>query len=374
MQRSTWQAGQAVRAAPRRILWLIGGAFAMGQGIWAMHYIGMLAFRLPVAVSYNVPIVLLSLLAAMGSSAVALLVVSRKELSRAYLTAGSFVMGGGIAAMHYIGMQAMRLAAQPVYNLRLVALSVITAILVSDVALRLAFRLRDQNKNRPWSRPASAVVMGFAIASMHYIGMAAVCFQHSAPPTGVSNSISVSSLGITGIAAVTFMVLALSLLGSQADRRFSLQRDMLHSEQERWRVLMEANHDGLFDYDLLTGEVFVSPRWEAILGFAPGEFKASRAAWLERIHAEDAQRVEIGTESTFSLGMELSRWNIEFGTGTEAIAGFSRAARPCGIRTVAPCAWWDRIRISAPASGTKKTCARLRSDIARSSNRIHYPA
>jgi PAS domain S-box-containing protein len=282
---------------PGRILWLIGGAFAMGQGIWAMHYIGMLAFRLPVAVSYNVPIVLLSLLAAMGSSAVALLVVSRKELSRAYLTAGSFAMGGGIAAMHYIGMQAMRLAAQPVYNLRLVALSVITAILVSDVALRLAFRLRDQNKNRPWSRPASAVVMGFAIASMHYIGMAAVCFQHSAPPTGVSNSISVSSLGITGIAAVTFMVLALSLLGSQADRRFSLQRDMLHSEQERWRVLMEANHDGLFDYDLLTGEVFVSPRWEAILGFAPGEFKASRAAWLERIHAEDAQRVEIGTEN-----------------------------------------------------------------------------
>jgi len=275
-----------------RILWLIGGAFAMGQGIWAMHYIGMLAFSLPVPISYNIPIVALSLLAAMGSSAVALWVVSRKELTRAYLTAGSFAMGGGIAAMHYIGMLAMRLAAQPVYNPRLVALSVITAVLVSYVALRLAFRLRDQNKNRPWSRPVSAVVMGFAIASMHYIGMAAVCFQPAQVSAAEGNSVSISMLGITGIAAVTFMVLALSLLGSQADRRFRLQRDMLHSEQERWRVSMEANHDGLFDYDLLSGEVFVSPRWEAILGFGPGEFKASRAAWLECIHPQDVERVK----------------------------------------------------------------------------------
>ena len=198
-----------------RILWLIGGAFAMGQGIWAMHYIGMLAFRLPVAVSYNVPIVLLSLLAANRfSSAVALLVVSRKRLSRAYLTAGSFAMGGGIAAMHYIGMLAMRLAAKPIYNLRLVALSVITAILVSDVALRLAFRLRDQD-TKAVVPPSVGRRYGFRHRKHALYRMAAVCFQHSAPPTGVSNSVSVSSLGITVIAAVTFMVLAFSLLGSQ---------------------------------------------------------------------------------------------------------------------------------------------------------------
>jgi PAS domain S-box-containing protein len=275
-----------------RILWLTGGAFAMGLGIWAMHYIGMLAFSLPVPIFYNIPSVLLSLLVAIASSAVALLVVSRKELSRAYLTGGSFALGGGIAAMHYIGMMAMRLNAQPVYNLRLVALSVITAILVSDAALRLAFRLRDPSKNAFWLRPAAAVVMGFAIASMHYIAMAAVSFQLAPITAPPGNSVGISTLGITGIAAVTFMVLALSLLGSQADRRFRLQRDMLHSEQERWRVLMEANHDGLFDYDLLSGEVVVSPRWEAILGFGPGEFKASQAAWLECIHPQDMERVK----------------------------------------------------------------------------------
>ncbi len=275
-----------------RILWLMGGAAAMGQGVWAMHYIGMLAYSLPMAVSYSVPIVLLSLLAAIASSAVALLVVSRPKLARAYLLGGSFAMGCGIAGMHYIGMMAMQLSARPVYNLRLVALSVVTAILVSDVALRLAYRLRDASKNAFWLRPAAAAVMGLAIAGMHYIGMAAVSFQHTAPPAVASNSVSVSSIGTTGIAAVTFMVLALSLLGSQADRRFSLQRAMLHAEQERWRVLMEANHDGLFDSNLLTGEVFVSPRWEAMFGFGPGEFRPSRAAWRERIHPDDQQRVE----------------------------------------------------------------------------------
>src|ERR1700682_5089974 len=92
-----------------RLVWLSGGATAMGLGIWAMHYIGMLAFHLPVPVLYDVPMVILSLLAAIAASAVALFVVSRNKLTVLSLVAGSTVMGSGIAAMHYIGMAAMRL-------------------------------------------------------------------------------------------------------------------------------------------------------------------------------------------------------------------------------------------------------------------------
>ncbi len=210
-------------------------------------------------------------------------------------------MGGGIAAMHYIGMMAMRLAAQPVYNLRLVALSLITAILVSDVALRLAFRLRDQNKN-VHGPPGVRSRRGFRHRrhALHRYGGRFFQPAHIAAPPSIRSASP--RLGITGIAAVTFMVLALSLLGSQADRRFRLQREMLHAEQERWRVLMEANLDGLFDYDVLSGEVFASPRWEAILWFWPGEFQASRVAWLERIHPEDEQRVEVGTANYLLAG------------------------------------------------------------------------
>src|SRR6185503_19636037 len=96
-----------------RWIWLSGGASALGLGIWAMHYIGMLAFHLPVPVLYDVPTVIVSLLAAIAASAVALFVVSRKQLTLSSVMIGSIIMGSRIAAMHYIGMAAMRVAATP---------------------------------------------------------------------------------------------------------------------------------------------------------------------------------------------------------------------------------------------------------------------
>src|SRR6202050_2514082 len=114
-----------------RSVWLASGAAAMGLGIWAMHYIGMLALNLPVPVLYDYPTVVLSLLAAIGSSAVALFTVSRERMGAPNLIAGSLVMGGGIAAMHYIGMAAMRLPAMMAYRWDRVVLSVVLAIGIS---------------------------------------------------------------------------------------------------------------------------------------------------------------------------------------------------------------------------------------------------
>src|SRR3984957_13112934 len=94
-----------------RSVWLLGGAIAMGTGIWSMHHIGMLAFVLPVPVAYHWPTVLLSLLAAILASAVALYVVSRQKMGAFPTFGGSALMGAGIAGMHYIGMAAMRLPA-----------------------------------------------------------------------------------------------------------------------------------------------------------------------------------------------------------------------------------------------------------------------
>src|SRR5688500_16877151 len=88
----------------RRLAWLLGGAASMGLGIWSMHYIAMLAFILPVDVHYHLPTVLISLVAAISASGVALYVVSRKRLSWASALTGSVVMGGGIGTMHYVGM------------------------------------------------------------------------------------------------------------------------------------------------------------------------------------------------------------------------------------------------------------------------------
>jgi two-component system sensor histidine kinase/response regulator len=297
-------AGRTANAQGRtRIYWLTGGAMAMGLGIWAMHYIGMLAFRLPVPVLYDLPVVGYSLLAAVGASYIALFVVSRDKLTKPYLIGGSFAMGGGISAMHYIGMAAMRLAAHPTYSPAIVTLSVAIAVAVSCVALYLAFRLRDDVGKRPaWIRLTSAVVMGLAIAAMHYTGMAAVCFQRSQVMVSDEHAVSVSSLGILGIAGVTFAILAMTLIGSFADRQFASQQQILHSEQERWGLVIKTSPDGLFDRDLVTGAVFYSPQWKAILGYGANELPAAADTWRQRIHPEDRPMVEANLEKSLASG------------------------------------------------------------------------
>jgi NO-binding membrane sensor protein with MHYT domain/nitrogen-specific signal transduction histidine kinase len=198
-----------------RLLWLTGGAIAMGFGIWSMHYMGMLAFRLPVSVQYDWPTVVLSLIAAIVASAVALVVVSRPKMGLKRALLGSVLMGGGIATMHYTGMEAMRMPAMCSYSPGLVGLSVVLAIVISFVALWLTFHFRGDAAAWSWRKSTSAVVMGLAIPVMHYTGMAAATFTPSTVMhDDLSRAISVSSLGVTAIGLATFVVLGAVLLSN----------------------------------------------------------------------------------------------------------------------------------------------------------------
>src|SRR5216684_1286737 len=214
-----------------RAVWLLGGAGAMGTGIWSMHYIGMLAFILPIPVAYHWPTVLLSLFAAILASVVALGVVSRRKMGWFRALAGSVLMGAGIASMHYIGMVAMRLPAICQFNSFLVVLSVVFAVLISLAALWITFHFRDEKTGIGWEKLTGAVVMGAAIPVMHYTGMAAANFTPSGMPANLSYAVSISMLGAAGIAAVTFMVIGLALLTSWMDRRFAAQTLELQEEK-----------------------------------------------------------------------------------------------------------------------------------------------
>jgi two-component system sensor histidine kinase/response regulator len=227
-----------------RYAWLGGGALAMGFGIWSMHYIGMEAFRLPVPVQYDWPTVLLSMVAAIFASAVALFVVSRKTMGLTAAILGSIVMGSGIAAMHYIGMQAMRVPAMCSYSSGLVVLSIILAIVISFVALWLTFAVRGQTAT--WSRRkfGSALLMGLAIPVMHYVGMAAVSFMPASLPTSeLRHAISTSDIGVGGIALVALVVLGLVFLMSLLDRRVSRNAEELGLSEERYRMMAELNEE-----------------------------------------------------------------------------------------------------------------------------------
>jgi two-component system, sensor histidine kinase and response regulator len=232
-----------------RRMWLAAGAFAMGLGIWSMHYIGMLAFSLPIPVQYDWPTVLLSLLAAVFASLAALFVASRQRMRLWDSIAGSVVMGGGIAAMHYIGMAAMRMTAMCSYSAPVVILSVILAIGISFVALWLVFRARNPKLEWSWQKIVSALAMGAAIPTMHYTGMAAATFVVSGMASGhtpdLSHAIPVSTFGAAGVGFVTIVVLAIAILGSTWDRKYSAQGHALEIAERRYRMLFERSLTGV---------------------------------------------------------------------------------------------------------------------------------
>ena len=176
-----------------RLAWMSAGALAMGMGIWSMHYIGMLAFHLPLAVRYDWPTVLLSLLAAVIASGVALFVVSRQTMGLLRAIVGSLFMGSAIAAMHYIGMEAMRLDAMCHYSASLVILSIVLAVVISFVALWLTFAFQQTGSSWGWRKVLSAVTMGAAIPVMHYVGMAAANFS-PLPEMNADFSVQLASL------------------------------------------------------------------------------------------------------------------------------------------------------------------------------------
>src|SRR5260221_7480301 len=165
----------AARGLARRV-WLVAAAITMGGGIWSMHFIGMLAFVMPVPMSYDMGLTTLSLLVAIFVTGGGFYVISRQSASPLRLVLSGIFMGLGIAAMHYTGMAAMRGPAELSYDRRFVALSLVIAIGASTAALWLAFRTTDL-----WQKLAAAVVMGLALSRMHYTALRAAIFSPHRP-------------------------------------------------------------------------------------------------------------------------------------------------------------------------------------------------
>lgn len=219
----------------------------MGLGIWSMHFVGMEAFSLPVSIQYDVPTVWWSLVAAVFSSGVALFVVSRATMRWVGAIVGCVVMGLGISSMHYLGMDAMRVEAMPHWNHNIVALSIGIAIVVSLVALILAFHLRAEIRELAPKKFASAVLMGFAVAGMHYTGMAAASWEAMPMQGDLSHA---TKLPATGVAMVTLLVLAISIITAMIDRRFSARNIALAASEERHRLLFQRSLAGVYQSSL----------------------------------------------------------------------------------------------------------------------------
>ncbi|MEC4719871.1 EAL domain-containing protein [Noviherbaspirillum sp. CPCC 100848] len=222
-----------------RVYWLIGGAIAMGLGIWSMHFVGMLSFSLPIPLGYDPTITFYSLLIACGVSYFALDLVTRGQLSFARMTVSGVLMGLGIASMHYTGMAALRMQPEIDYTVTILIASVLIAIVASIAALWLANALRTTQPGLLWlHRLGAALLMGLAITGMHYTGMAAAKF-----PTDsicrAANGISTNWLALS-VGGTTLSILAITMVLSVLDARLQLRTNVFVK-----RLQHQATHDGL---------------------------------------------------------------------------------------------------------------------------------
>lgn len=160
----------------RNILMLVG-AIAFGLAVWSMHFIGMLAFELCTPVSYNSAMTFLSALPAILAAWVVLHRISRKNKSFGTLLLGGIITGAGIGLMHYSGMMAMRMSASLRFDPFHFFVSIAAAVILATIALWTRNGLLNQAKIKPiYANIVAAIVMGLAIATMHYLGMAAARF------------------------------------------------------------------------------------------------------------------------------------------------------------------------------------------------------
>lgn len=219
--------------------WISGGALAMGFGIWSMHFIGMLAFKLPIPLGYDLAFTIGSLVLAILTSGLALWLVSQPNMSWRDTLLGALIMGAGISSMHYLGMAALRMQPGIVYDPWLVGASLLVATVASGSALRIAFALRRHTFRVKAIRAGAAVIMGFAIVGMHYIGMAAASF-----PAGSFCGAAIAGLDTQWLASlvivITLAILAITLLLSVLDARLAAKTEVLSSSLARAnRKLME---------------------------------------------------------------------------------------------------------------------------------------
>jgi len=247
--------------------WVAGGACAMGIGIWSMHFVGMLAVQLPVAVAYDPLLTVVSVLPAILASAIALSMLGRSGSDAGARLLASLLMGLGIVAMHYTGMDAMRMSPPIAYDHGLFALSLLIAVGASWAALHLVFLERSESGLSFARRLAGAVAMGLAIAGMHYTGMAAARFAPDAVCTVAAGGLEGDTIGLfVGLVAVL-------VLGTSLALTFF---DEMAGENSLYRALLAAQSDAGEGVLVIAGGriVYANAAMQRLSGYDEAQLKA----------------------------------------------------------------------------------------------------
>ncbi len=196
MRRATGNAAKA---------WMIAGGVTLGLAIWSMHFIGMLAFHLPVPVAYDTLLTFVSVLPAIAAALLGFYLLQNTTLQIYRIVVGGFLMGMGIAAMHYTGMAALKMQPPISYDPLIFIISLVIAVAAANGALLIVYAGEKSGLNLQLRHVLSALIMGFAIAGMHYTGMAAASFAPGSICTVVGPTIESTLLSLIVAGSVFFL-------------------------------------------------------------------------------------------------------------------------------------------------------------------------
>ncbi|MFQ3206797.1 MAG: diguanylate cyclase (GGDEF)-like protein/PAS domain S-box-containing protein [Glaciecola sp.] len=254
----------------RKIIWNLSGALALAIGIWAMHFIGMLALKFPIPVTYDVSLTMLSIAPVFFACTAVMWLMTSKSYNSYRLLVGGLLLGSGIGLMHHIGMAAMRLNAVMVHDVVFVYLSILIAILLAIVALKIQYKVIDQKHYKFINRRCifSAVTMGLAASGMHYTAMAAVKFI---PRTTNELINGINSTVLTLIVAIaTLVLLALAIL-IPCLLRYKQLIITVSEDAARIRSMMDISQDALIQMDTKGNIVGWSSRAQMTFGWTNKE-------------------------------------------------------------------------------------------------------
>ena len=231
-------------------LWLLCGSGVMGSGVWAMHFTGMLAFRMALPMSYDPWITFLSALPAIVGAYVALKILSKKLFGFWWIQLGSICFAAGVGAMHFVGMESMVMPALMVYSLPLFIGSIIVAHVLATIALYVRVLVKTDESSRPYWRMLSAAVMGAAVSGMHYTAMEASTYYVI---KGLEISREMASRDHIVLSVALFLIVAvfvgITLIGTLIDRRLQSAEDSETAHRSRVDAVLETLSDGFIVID-----------------------------------------------------------------------------------------------------------------------------
>ncbi|HWZ47637.1 MAG TPA: EAL domain-containing protein [Herbaspirillum sp.] len=287
------------------------GSIALGGGIWAMHFIGMLAFQLCAQVSYAPVATIMSMLPALGASWVALSILTRSHITQPQLIAGGLLVGAGIGVMHYSGMSAMQMTLILRYNPWLFALSIVVAVALAMLALWIRYGLRVWGRGSAvWSIVISGVVMGLAISGMHYTGMLAARFIGSPTSTIAQPPIGATYLAPV-IACITVILTILVVAMNSAIRYRQLFYEMKFNES-RLQAIFDTAVDGIVTIDSDGVVQSMNRSAESLFGWHSDEIVGKNISLLmpeldsSRSNARQQGGAQIGFGRMLDVGQEVT--------------------------------------------------------------------